>query len=351
MRAGSLAFLGRGGEEYEVRADYVIRRIGVFLIIVWVAATINFIGPRLTGQDPVKDRIMEQALQGGYIQQGMNEMAKVYSAKFGLDKPLWEQYLTYLSDIARLNFGYSITNYPKTVNETIGEALPWTIGLLGVSTVIAFLLGTFLGAIMAWPRSPRFVQYLLPPLLTFSAVPYYLLGLILLYFLAFQTKLLPIFGGYTAGTTPALSLPFILDVLQHALLPALSIVLAGIGFWGLGMRAMMVTVQGEDSMLFAEAKGLRGKTLFLRYAVRNALLPQVTAAVLALGQILSGAVLVEVVFAYPGIGTVLYYAIRNFDYFVIQGIVFTVILSIGIATLVLDLIYPLLDPRITYRRA
>lgn len=334
-----------------MRADYVIRRIGVFLIIVWVAATINFIGPRLTGQDPVKDRIMEQALQGGYVQQGMNEMAKVYSAKFGLDRPLWEQYVTYLGDVARLNFGYSITNYPKTVNEMIGEALPWTIGLLGVSTIIAFLLGTFLGAIMAWPRSPRFVQFLLPPLLTFSAVPYYLLGLVLLYFLAFQTKLLPIFGGYTAGTIPSLTLPFILDVLQHALLPALSIVLAGIGFWGLGMRAMMVTVQGEDSMLFAEAKGLRGKTLFLRYAVRNALLPQVTAAVLALGQILSGAVLVEVVFAYPGIGTVLYYSIRNFDYFVIQGIVFTVILSIGFATLVLDLIYPLLDPRITYRRA
>lgn len=331
-------------------ADYVLRRVGIFLIIAWVAATVNFIGPRLTGHDPVKERIMEQALQGGYVQQGMDQMAQIYAAKFGLDQPVWQQYVTYLSDVARLNFGYSITHYPKTVNEEIGEALPWTIGLLGVSTIIAFLLGTLLGAIMAWPRSPKFVQYLLPPLLTFSAVPYYLLGLVLLYFLAFQTKWLPIFGGYTAGTVPTLTLPFVLDVLQHALLPALSIVLAGIGFWGLGMRAMMVTVQGEDSMIFAEAKGLRDKTLFLRYAVRNALLPQMTAAVLALGQILSGAVLVEVVFAYPGIGTVLYYAIREFDYFVIQGIVFTVILSIGFATLVLDLIYPLLDPRITYRR-
>jgi peptide/nickel transport system permease protein len=334
-----------------VRADYVIKRLGTFLIIVWVAATINFVAPRLTGKDPVKDRIMEQALQGGYVQQGMDQMAQVYAQKFGLDKPIPQQYLTYLSDVSHLNFGYSITNYPKTVNQTIGEALPWTIGLLGLSTIIAFVLGTFLGAVMGWPSSPRFVQFLLPPLLTFSAVPYYLLGLVLLYFLAFQTKLFPIFGGYTAGVVPSLSLPFILDVLVHAFLPALSIVLAGIGFWGLGMRAMMVTIQGEDSMIFAEAKGLRDRTLFLRYAVRNALLPQVTAAVLALGQILSGAVLVEVVFGYPGIGTVLYYAIREFDYFVIQGIVFTVILSIAFATLVVDLIYPLLDPRITYRRS
>ncbi len=332
-----------------MRADYVLKRIGIFLIIIWVAATVNFIGPRLTGKDPVKERIMQQALQGGYVQQGMDQMAQVYAQKFGLDKPIWVQYLNYLSDMSRLDFGYSITNYPKTVNEIIGEALPWTIALLGTSTLIAFLLGSFLGAMMAWPKSPKFVHYLLPPLLTFSAVPYYLLGLVLLYIFAFRTKLFPIFGGYNPGAIPSLTLSFALDVLNHSFLPAMSIILAGIGFWGLGMRAMMVTVQGEDSTLFAEAKGLKDRTLFFRYAVRNALLPQVTAAVLALGQILSGAVLVEVVFAYPGIGSVLYYAIREFDYFVIEGIVFTVILSIGLATLLVDLMYPLLDPRITYR--
>jgi len=195
------------------------------------------------------------------------------------------------------------------------------------------------------------LQYLLPPLLTLSAVPYYLLGLVLLYVLAFRLPLFPSFGGYTPGTLPALNMGFVLDAASHAALPALSIVLAALGFWALGMRAMMVTVQGEDSMIFAEAKGLKNRTLFLRYAVRNALLPQATALALALGEILSGAVLVEVVFGYPGIGSVLYNAIKDFDYYLIQGIVFTIVVSIGLATLLIDLAYPLLDPRIRYGKA
>jgi peptide/nickel transport system permease protein len=235
----------------------------------------------------------------------------------------------------------------------MSEALPWTIGLLGVTTVLAFALGTFLGALMGWPGAPKFINnYLLPPLLTLSAIPYYVLGLVLLYILAFQAKVFPIFGGYTAGTIPNWSsLAFWWDVVQHALLPALSIILAAIGFWALGMRAMMVTTQGEDYMIFAEAKGLKSSTLFLRYAVRNALLPQATSLALQLGHILSGAVLVEIVFAFPGIGTMLYQAIRANDYFVTQGIILGVIASIGIATFILDLVYPILDPRITYRRA
>jgi len=323
----------------------------MLLVLVWVAATLNFIGPRLTGKDPVRTRLLKQAVVGGYVQQGMEEMAKEYERKFGLDRPLWAQYTTYLGDMSRLNFGPSITNYPRTVNEIMADALPWTMVLLGTTTVLAFVLGTLLGAILAWPRSPRFLQYLLPPLLTLSAVPYYLLGLVLLYVLAFRLPLFPSFGGYTPGTLPALNMGFVLDAASHAALPALSIVLAALGFWALGMRAMMVTVQGEDSMIFAEAKGLKNRTLFLRYAVRNALLPQATALALALGEILSGAVLVEVVFGYPGIGSVLYNAIKDFDYYLIQGIVFTIVVSIGLATLLIDLAYPLLDPRIRYGKA
>jgi peptide/nickel transport system permease protein len=323
----------------------------MLLVLVWVAATLNFIGPRLTGKDPVRTRLLKQAVVGGYVQQGMEEMAKEYERKFGLDRPLWAQYATYLGDMSRLNFGPSITNYPRTVNEIMADALPWTMVLLGTTTVLAFVLGTLLGAILAWPRSPRFLQYLLPPLLTLSAVPYYLLGLVLLYVLAFRLPLFPSFGGYTPGTLPALNMGFVLDAASHAALPALSIVLAALGFWALGMRAMMVTVQGEDSMIFAEAKGLKNRTLFLRYAVRNALLPQATALALALGEILSGAVLVEVVFGYPGIGSVLYNAIKDFDYYLIQGIVFTIVVSIGLATLLIDLAYPLLDPRIRYGKA
>jgi peptide/nickel transport system permease protein len=334
-----------------VRVDYLAKRFGVFLLIVWLAASLNFFLPRLSGQDPVRATLLQQAQLGGYVQAGLEAMVKEYETRFGLDKPLWQQYLTYLADVSRLNFNYSISNYPRTVNEIIVEAIPWTVGLLGTTTLLSFSIGTFLGALLAWPRAPRWMRYLMPPLWAFHAIPFFLLGLILMYLLAFQFNVLPMLGGYTAGAFPGLTLKFAIDVLTHAILPALSIILVATGGWALAMRGMMVTTQGEDYVIFAEAKGLKSLTIFLRYCVRNAILPQTTALALALGQILSGAVLVEVIFNYPGVGTLLFRAIRENDHFLIQGIVFLVIVTLGLTTLILDMLYPLLDPRITYRKA
>jgi peptide/nickel transport system permease protein len=323
----------------------------VFLLIAWLAATLNFLLPRLTGQDPVRVKLLQQAQLGGHVQAGIDEMVREYDRRFGLDRPLWVQYLAFLRDAARLDFNYSIANYPRTVNDMIAEALPWTVGLLGVTTLVSFALGTFLGALLGWPRAPRWMRWLMPPLWALHAIPFFLLGLILIYLFAFRFPVLPMFGGYSAGAFPALTVPFVWDLVRHAILPALSIVLVATGGWALSMRGMMVTTQGEDYVIFAEAKGLRSLTIFLRYCVRNALLPQVTGLALALGQIVSGAVLVEVIFGYPGIGTVLFQAIRENDHFLIQGVVFTVILALGLATLILDAVYPLLDPRISYRKA
>ena len=323
----------------------------MFVLIEWLAATLNFFLPRLTGQDPVRVKLLQQAQLGGYVQAGMEEMVREYDRRFGLDRPLWVQYLALLRDAARLDFNYSIANYPRTVNEMIAEALPWTVGLLGTTTVVSFALGTFLGALLGWPRAPRWMRWLMPPLWALHAIPFFLLGLILIYLFAFRFPVLPMFGGYSAGAFPALTLTFVVDLVRHAILPALSIVLVATGGWALSMRGMMVTTQGEDYVTFAEAKGLRNFTIFFRYCVRNALLPQATGLALALGQIVSGAVLVEVIFGYPGIGTVLFQAIRENDHFLIQGIVFTVIVALGLATLILDAVYPLLDPRISYRKA
>ena len=331
-----------------MRLQYIARRLTLLLLVVWVAASLNFFLPRLGGRDPIRQKLVQQAAAGGYIHTGIEELVQEYNRKFGLDKPLWQQYLTYLSDVFRLDLGYSIANYPRGVSDVLAESLPWTIGLLVTTTVLAFAVGTILGALLGWPNSPRFVQYLFPPLLTLSAVPYFLLGL-LLYIFAFHLKLLPLFGGYTPGTFPDLSLSFALELLRHSVLPAASILLSSLGFWALGMRAMTVSVQGEDFITFGEACGLRGPTLFFHYVIRNALLPQTTSLALALGQVLSGALLVEVVFSYPGIGTALYHSIRQFDYFMIQRIVFTIVLGVTFATFVLDLIYPVIDPRITYQ--
>ncbi|HYZ20812.1 MAG TPA: ABC transporter permease [Rhodopila sp.] len=329
---------------------YVIRRFGVFLVIIWLAATLNFFLPKLSGSDPVRTKLLEQASLGGYAQAGIEDMVKVYQAQFGLDQPLFRQYLTYVSKVAHGDLNYSIANYPRTVAGMISEALPWTIGLLGLTTLFSFVLGTVLGALLAWPGAPRWMQWLMPPLWALHAIPFFLLGLVLMWLLAFRFQLLPIFGGYSPGAAPGWSLGFILDVLRHAVLPALSIILVSVGGWALTMRGMMVTTMGEDYVLFAEAKGLRSRTVFLRYCMRNAILPQTTSLALALGQILSGAVLVEVIFGYPGIGALLFQAIQENDFFLIQGIVFTVIVGLGLATFVLDVLYPWLDPRISYGR-
>jgi peptide/nickel transport system permease protein len=331
-----------------MRIDYVVRRLLMFVVILWAAATLNFFLPRISGGDPIRSRLLQSAATGGAVQSGMAEMVEVYQEKFGLNDPLWQQYLVYLGDIARFDLGYSMANYPETVWGVLGSAIPWTVGLLLTTTLLAFGLGTLLGALLGWRHTPGWVQYLFPPLLLFSAVPFFLLGLILLYLFAFQWPIFPLFGGYSPGSIPEWSWSFAWDVLEHSFLPALSILLASMGFWALGMRGMMITAEGEDFMIFAEASGMKNYTLFFHFAVRNALLPQTTALGLSLATILSGGLLVEVIFNYPGVGGMLYRSILLFDYFVIQGIIFSIVLCVSIATLILDLIYPILDPRISY---
>lgn len=323
-----------------------LRRIGLFFLVIWGAATLNFFLPRLAPGDPVRERLFRMSTTGGYTQQGVEEMVKAYQAEFGLDQPLWLQYLRYLGDIAQLDFGYSLTLFPMKAIDLILVALPWTIMLLLVSTLLSFLIGTLLGALLAWRKSPRAMNVLVGPLLALSAIPYYMLGLVLVYVFAFTLHWFPLSGGYTAGQLPGLSPAFLLDVLKHSVLPAASIVLTSMGSWALGMRGMMVTTEGEDYMAFAEMRGLKDRTIFLWYALRNAILPQFTSLALALGHIVSGALLVEVIFTYPGVGSLLFQAIQGFDYFVIYGVVFMVVLAIALATLLVDLAYPLLDPRI-----
>jgi len=332
-----------------MNVGYVLKRLGLFFIIIWLAATLSFLLPRLAPVNPIREKLLQAVSFGGAGKTDMEVVVKTYEAKFGLDQPLWRQYVHYLSDMARFDFGISISNFPSKVIDIIMRALPWTIGLLLVSTLVAFVVGTLLGALAAWPQRPIIVNLLLTPLITLSAIPFYILGLILVYLLAFSLRWFPLSGGYNQFTIPSLNWAFAMDVLHHSILPALSIVLASIGSWAIGMRGMIISGLGEDYITFAEAKGLKDREIFYQYALRNALLPQTTSLALSLGYIVSGAVLVEVVFGYPGVGTVLYQAIRLFDYFVIYGVVMILILAIALATLLIDLIYPLLDPRITYQ--
>ncbi len=329
---------------------YILQRITQLILIVFIAVTINFILPRLIPGDPVESALTTMIAVSGNVSVDVQKVAAAYRAKFGLDKPLWQQYLNYWNDVLHFEFGVSLVKFPETVISQIRSALPWTVTLLMVSTFIAFVVGSILGALFVWPSTPRLFHVLVSPFMLLSTIPFFLLGIILLSLFAVEWRIFPPGGGFSPTRIRAFNLGTALDILYHSILPALSIILGGMGAWALGMRAMMITVLGEDYVTFAEAKGLSPRRIFLWYGMRNALLPQITQLALALGSVLGGTVLVEAIFSYPGIGTLLFAAIATKDYFVIQGIVLILIFALAAALFIIDLIYPLLDPRIQYSK-
>jgi peptide/nickel transport system permease protein len=327
--------------------NYLLRRLGIFLLTVWIAATLIFIIPRLAPGDPISAMVARMSEQAGYVE-GSDLIIAAWRERFGLNDPPFVQYLRYLVSLATFNLGYSLAGFPTTVNEIIGRALPWTIGLLTVSTAIFFLLGNFLGALLAWRRTPALVKVLIPISMIFTSVPALLAGIMLIYVFGFLLGWFPLTGSYARGLQPALSWEFVSSVLYHGFLPAMSIVIVTFGYWTLGMRGMMVTIEGEDYMTLAQAKGLKHFYTLYRYMVRNAILPQVTALALTIGTLIGGQVLVEAIFSYRGMGSVIFRAIRDQDLTVIQGTAFILILTTALAVLIMDLIYPLIDPRISH---
>ena len=343
---------------------YIARRFLLFVLSVFVGVTLVFLLTRLAPGDPIEAAALALAAQEGNTGGDISARVEHYRKKFDLDGPLHVQYATYLWKLAQGDWGQSLTSYPDTVMNKISAAFPYSIGLLTVTTVLAMLFGTLVGAIIGWRKSVRSVQALLPVLMVTAAVPFFLFGIVLQYYLGvnflglknyfkenypdFELPVLPTLGPYDPGFIPGWDIDTLWQVTSHASLPAASIIIASTGLWGLGMRAMMVTTRGEDYMVLGDAKGLSERRLFFGYAVRNVLLPQTTAFALALASVVSGQVLVEVVFNYPGLGLLLRTAIGGSDYFVIQGIALIVIIAIALALFIMDLIYPLIDPRISY---
>ncbi len=330
--------------------DYVVKRFSQLLLIVFIAVTINFLIPRMIPGDPVEAALQTQMAMTGNANADVEKVAALYRQKFGLDKPLWLQYLNYWNDLFHLDLGVSLVDFPQPVIQKIDYALPWTIGLLTLSILISFSLGSVIGALLGWPSTPRAFHVFISPFMLLSTIPFFLLAICLVSFLAVDLSVFPPGGGFDPTLIMRFNAETILNIADHAILPALSIVLGGVGFWALAMRGMTVSVLGEDYITFAEAKGLSPSRVFFWYGMRNALLPQVTHLAVALGSIMSGAVLVEAIFGYPGLGGILFAAIAGKDYFVIQGIVLMLILTLALALFILDLIYPLIDPRIRYNR-
>ncbi|MGC9347374.1 MAG: ABC transporter permease [Anaerolineae bacterium] len=331
---------------------YVLKRTVYLIVVVWFAATINFILPRLASRDPVLEHLteLEASVGSGRRGEGSIDMIDMYKEWAGLNQPLWKQYTNYMNNMLHMDFGYSFSRY-RPVLDIVSYALPWTLGLLGTTTLISFAFGTVMGALGGWRRSAKLLNVSVSFLMLLAVIPPFIIGLVLADVLAFRLKLFPIAGIFTPGRrTELLDMAWWLDVLHHAALPSLSILLGTAGTWAMGMRGMMITILGSDFITFAEAKGVKRWRLLLSYAIRNVLLPQTTLLAMSLGTLVASTTIVEVMFGYPGVGSVLEEALRAFDYNLIQGCVFFLILAIALTTYALDLMYPVLDPRISYRK-
>lgn len=329
---------------------YIYNRLVTLVLTVLIAASLIWAIPRLSPVDPADIMLSRMAAGGGTVENSEQILAQLQE-NFGLNDPLVVQYVKYLGNVLTFDFGLSTATFPTPVSELIGRALPWTLGLMILSVVITFFIGNALGAFMVWDRSPKLVRVAIPAAMVLTSIPPILSGLLLMWVFSAQLRWFPLTGAYGLTVEPGWTWDFIQSVVWHGFLPALSIVVVTFGFWALGMRGLMITVQGEDYTKLAEAKGLKPRYILYKYMIRNAILPQITAFALKIGLLVAGQVLVERIFAYNGMGKLLYDAILDQDFPVIQGVSYVIILMTAISVFLVDLFYPLIDPRIRHEGA
>lgn len=314
-------------------------RAAFYLFTLWAAITINFFLPRMMKGDAVTQ----------YLSRNRNvtpEAADALRALLGLDtdKSLWQQYLDYWALLLSGDLGVSLLHGLRPVTEVIGQALPWTIGLVGFATLVSFAIGTIGGAIVGWRRGSR-LDALIPITTFLSTIPYFWLGLLAIAVFSVILEWFPIGKAYGVGMTPEWTPEFIGQVIHHGTLPAATIIIASLGGWMLGMRNMMLTVLDEDYVMVAEAKGMPSNRVLWRYAARNAVLPQIQSFALSIGFIVGGTIVMEMVFSYPGVGKLLLDATNAKDYALMQGVFLVITLSVLVANLLADVAYAFLDPR------
>jgi peptide/nickel transport system permease protein len=319
--------------------SFILRRLGFYIVAAWVALTVNFFIPR--------------AMPGNAVQAVMAKFPTLQPSAYkaleallgvGHGGSLWSQYVAYLNDVLHFNFGTDVSQYPAQVSTLLGQTIPWTLTLVGSATVIAFLLGTALGIVAGW-RHGGTLDRVLPGLMFLQAIPYFFFALILIEVFALKLHVFPIGEGYAEGLVPGWHWDFIGSAILHSLLPALTIVLTSVAGWMLQMRNVMITTIGDDYVIAAQAKGLPNRRVIFTYAARNALLPQLQGFGLALGFVVSGALVMEIVFSYPGIGLLLLNAVTSNDYPLMQAIFLVITFAVLLANLIVDIIIVLADPR------
>jgi len=320
---------------------YILRKTGFFFLTLWAAVTLNFIIPRLMPGNPAENLVAR--FQG----QISDKALRAIEIAFGLNvhESMINQYFEYLGNTLRGNFGTSLVYFPTPVIKIIDQSLPWTLGLFGLSTIIGFVIGTLLGIYVAWRRESNVSSVTLVSALFVRSFPYFWFGLILLYIFGFMLGWFPLGGAYSTKTSLN-GLSYVISVIHHGFLPALTIIISSLGGWLLTMRNNMISVLVEDYITVAEAKGLKERDIMLKYAARNAILPSITGFAMSLGFIVGGAILTEIVYSYPGMGYILYQSVIGQDYPLMQAIFLMISLSVLLANLVADILYGFIDPRV-----
>lgn len=322
---------------------HLLQKLGFYLIALWAAISLNFFIPRWMPGNPVDIMLSKLAQRGPVTPETRRAIELLLGGDSSL--PLWDQYWQYLGQVLGGDLGVSVAYFPTPVVQVIDQTLPWTIGLIGISTVISFLFGIGLGQLAGWKRG-SWLDNVVPVTTMFQSVPYFWLALILLFAFGSIWQIFPLNGGYDVWeVSPGWSPEFIGSVLYYGTLPALTIVISSIGGWMLGMRNMMVSTLSEDYIVTAEAKGLKPRRIMTSYAARNAVLPSVAGFAISLGFVVAGSIVTEAVFSYPGIGSALLQAVNSNDYALMQGIFLVITLSVLGANLLVDLLYTVIDPR------
>lgn len=329
---------------------YLIPRLIQYVLVIVFGVTVVFLIPRLAPTDPIASTIAQIRSQGSYLDPAtVDQFIEDLTELYGLRGSLWEQYIALWKRLLRGDLGVSFFQFPTPVIVLIGRALPWTVGLLLTTTVLGWLIGNILGGLAGYFSRHKWSQALDILAMLIRPLPYYILALALLLLLGYVVRWFPIAGGTSIGMRPSWTWTFIWDVLRHSFLPALSLVILGGTLWFQTMKLVVQNVNAEDFVQYAKLGGVEEGKIVFRYVIRNALLPQVTGLGLALGQIFSGALITEIVFSYPGLGMLLYNAVITGDYNLIMGITLFSIVAITTAILIIDLLYPLFDPRVRYR--
>ena len=327
--------------------SYLLPRLGQYFLVIFVGVTLTFTIPRLSPSDPVEQQVSQLMLSGSQVSpEAIIAMREALTEMYGLSGSPWEQYVAFWQRLLQGDLGPSLSAFPTPVIDLLATAMPWTFGLLIPAILISWIVGNILGAIASYYENNRAIQIVDVMSQAVRPIPYYIMALVLLAVFSYWIPIFPFSGAYPPGTRVEFSLSFVLTVIYHSLLPLLSLVLIGIGGWFIGMKSLTSNIIAEDYVVYAENTGLPKNRILSQYIMRNALLPQITGLALQLGLIFSGALIMEVVFGYPGMGTLTFQAVMANDYTLIMGITLLSIVGVATAVLILDLLYPLFDPRV-----